>query len=203
MILQGRLLIDARRAPEPGWLRVADGRIAELGEGEPPAPAAAGGPSAILCPGFVDAHVHLPQIDARGCDGMDLFRWLRAVVFPAEMLWRDPGFAARQTIDAYRRLLRVGTLGYGGYLTSHAHGVAAVIQAGEAVPLRGVVGQVLMDRNAPDELTGQAIAQPPHAAGSRHGRLDLSVNPRFAVSCTDALLTKAATLASTTLRHRA
>ena len=107
------------------------------------------------------------QIDARGCDGMDLLRWLRSVVFPAESLWRDPGFAARQTIDAYRRLLRAGTLGYGGYLTSHAHGVAAVIQAGDAVPLRSVVGQVLMDRNAPDELIGQAIAQPPHAAGDQ------------------------------------
>jgi N-acetylglucosamine-6-phosphate deacetylase len=40
----------------PGWLRIADGRIAARGEGEPPKPAAYRARWAL--PGFIDMHVH-------------------------------------------------------------------------------------------------------------------------------------------------
>jgi N-acetylglucosamine-6-phosphate deacetylase len=40
----------------PGWLRMDGGRIAEMGEGEPPEPAAHHGHWAL--PGFIDLHVH-------------------------------------------------------------------------------------------------------------------------------------------------
>src|ERR1700729_3589945 len=40
----------------PGWLRVAGGRIAELGAGDPPTAAGHRGHWAL--PGFIDMHVH-------------------------------------------------------------------------------------------------------------------------------------------------
>src|SRR5688572_7550733 len=122
MLLQGLLLIDAHRPPTPGWVAVEDGRIAEIGEGEskskPDVTAELGEPPLLICPGFVDAHLHLPQIESIGCDGMELLDWLDCIIFPAEVKWADEARTLRQVQVAYQRLLRAGTLGYAGFLTS-------------------------------------------------------------------------------------
>ncbi len=197
MILQGRLLTRGDQDPRPGWVRVADVRIAEVGFGEPPETAAAGGPDAIICPGFTDAHIHLPQLSITGCEGGDLLTWLNEVVFPAERLWADAAVAGVAVRDAYRRMLAAGTLAYAGYLTSHQAGVTAVMKAGQEAPLRAVVGQVMIDRYAPDWLlTGGEGRQLARLACSQRGRLALSVNPRFAVACSDDMLARAAARAA-------
>ena len=189
MILQGRLLINPNEIPGPGWARIEQDRIAELGDGDPPEPPAAGDRGSLICPGFIDAHLHLPQIDAIGCDGMDLLPWLAEVVFPAEERWQDTSFAQIQARTAYRRMVQAGTLGYAGYLTSHFDGVVAVMRAGHRLPLRAIVGQVLMDRHAPESLLHQRVAR---LARSERGRIALSVNPRFTIACSDELLEQAA-----------
>ncbi|MHC4946673.1 MAG: amidohydrolase family protein [Planctomycetota bacterium] len=189
MILQGRLLVDADRLPQPGWVAVRSGRIEALGHGAPPAPPAAGDADTIVCPGFVDAHVHLSQLDSAGCDAGDLLEWLDRVVFPVEMRWADPDAAGGLAGAALARLAGAGTLGLAGWLTSHPAGVEATLDAAARSRLRGVVGQVLMDRNAPAPLLGHAAAALDRPAGP--ARLALSVNPRFAVACTDALLAAA------------
>lgn len=185
MILHGRLLIDPDRTPEPGWIAVDRGRIEEIGEGEPRSKPDAGDDSCLICPGFIDAHLHLPQIDSVGHDGLDLLDWLDRVIFPAEIRWGDEAHAAAQVGRAYRRLFRAGTLGFAAYLTSHFHGYAATVRAGHQLPLRAIVGQVLMDRNGPPELLGHELTR---LARSERGRVECSVNPRFAVSCSDTML---------------
>lgn len=189
MQIQGQLLLDPRVAPRPGWIEVEDGRIVAIGEGDPPGPADAGGPDRLITPGFIDAHLHLPQIDAIGCDGLELLEWLDRVIYPAEAAWADPRTAARQVGEAYRRLLRSGTLGWAGYLTSHREGVVAVVRAAHQLPLRALAGQVLMDRSAPAALLGQPQAR---LNRSERGRMEASLNPRFAVACSDELLAAAA-----------
>ena len=37
----------------------------------------------VLCPGFVDLHVHLPQIRARARVRGDLLDWLNSEIYPA------------------------------------------------------------------------------------------------------------------------
>lgn len=199
MIITGRLLIDPRREPEPGWLRLDGARIAEIGSGDPPRDASApslGGRDRVICPGFVDAHIHLPQIDSAGCDGLPLLPWLEKVIFPAEIWW-GRGHARSMARTAAKRMLREGTLGFAGYLTSHAEinrEVGAWLR--DATPLRFIVGRVAMDRNAPDELTAEDRARaasrpvpaPVMAPLAPNARQQISANPRFAVSCTDELL---------------
>ena len=185
MILQGLLLTDPISPPIRGWLRTELDRIAEVGEGIPPEKPDLGGEHSIICPGFIDAHLHLPQVDSIGCDGMDLLDWLKRVIFPAEIRWADEERCAAQVRGAYRRLLEAGTLGYAGFLTSHFHGYVHAVRAGQDVPLRAIVGQVLMDRNAPPELLGQPLTR---LAVSARSRVQCSVNPRFAVSCSEELL---------------
>jgi len=189
MILQGRLLIDPFQEPAEGWVAIDAGRITEIGHGAPPSKPDAGDRDSLICPGFIDAHLHLPQIDSMGCDGLDLIDWLDQIVFPAEMRWADEQVAQQQTISAYQRLVKAGTLGYAAYLTSHFHGYVAVVRAGHGLPLRAIVGQVLMDRNAPPALLGHKLAR---LASSERGRVTSSVNPRFALSCSDDLLSTAA-----------
>jgi N-acetylglucosamine-6-phosphate deacetylase len=42
----------------PGWVELRDGLVIAVGDGEPPRPANADFPAAVLAPGFVDAHNH-------------------------------------------------------------------------------------------------------------------------------------------------
>lgn len=199
MIIEGLLLTDAEAPPEPGWLRVLGDRIADVGSGSPPDRADAGGTidgrPAIVVPGFIDAHVHLPQIECVGCDGLDLLDWLDRVIFPAEARWAAPSVAGPAAARSLRRMSAEGTLGFAGYLSSHPAGVEALAAAHPSMPLRGIAGQVLMDRGAPASLLGQPLAS---AAPSSDGRLLPSINPRFAVSCSSDLLAESARLAGDT-----
>jgi guanine deaminase len=164
---------------------VGDGRIVRLVHGKLPALPAAGDGECVICPGFVDAHLHLPQIDAIGCDGMELLDWLNRVIYPAEARWGDGHVALAQLRLAFERLLRAGTLGFAGYLTPHAHGLGCAVHVARQVPLRCIVGQVLMDRGGPQALINQS---PQPLRPVDNPRLTVSVNPRFAVACTDGLL---------------
>jgi cytosine/adenosine deaminase-related metal-dependent hydrolase len=80
MILANARLVtmdDAGTEHEHGWLRVEDGRIAELGAGEPPEPGddLVG---AVVTPGLVNTHHHLYQTLTRArAQQANLFEWLR------------------------------------------------------------------------------------------------------------------------------
>jgi guanine deaminase len=185
MLIRGQLLLDAGAKPTPGWLTIDDGRIAEVGTAKPPEKPVAGGPECLIAPGFIDGHLHFPQIDSVGYDRLELMEWLERVIYPAEMRWEDEDFAGSQIREAYRRLLRAGTLGYAAFLTSHFHGYAQCVRAGHDLPLRGFVGQAMMDRNAPEGLLNQELTR---IARSERSRVTASVNPRFAVACSDDML---------------
>ncbi|MCA9296416.1 MAG: amidohydrolase family protein, partial [Phycisphaerales bacterium] len=186
MILAGILLDPDAATPTTGWIAIDSGVIVDRGEGTPP-PGAIGDDRTVITPGFIDAHLHLPQIDSVGCDGLELLPWLERVIFPAETGWVDPAVARAHIDLAHRRLLRAGTVAYAGYLTSHATGVAAMAACSSLHP-RALVGQVRMDRHAPDTLTHTTLAATPVSTTDRRW----SINPRFAVSCSERCLQKAA-----------
>jgi guanine deaminase len=194
MILQGRLLIDPASPPMPGWMRLDGDRIESVREGDPLASVSVdvGGPDHLICPGFIDAHTHLPQFGAIGCDGMELMEWLERVIYPAEARWQDAAVASSQIDVAHARMLRAGTLGYAGYLTSHAHGIGVLAEVLRRERLRAVAGQMLMDRGGPPSLINQS---PQPLRAYEGARLTPSANPRFAPACSSELLTLAGELA--------
>ncbi len=64
----------------------------------------------FLLPGFVDTHLHYPQVhcvDAHG--GGQLLAWLEKVVFPGEAKLADPAFARDAARALCDRLVRAGT----------------------------------------------------------------------------------------------
>ena len=78
------------------WLLVGDdGRIAAVQAADP-------GPGVerhdhggrLLLPGFIDTHVHSPQLGVMASYGTELLDWLHTFTFPAERAWADPAVAA-------------------------------------------------------------------------------------------------------------
>ena len=65
----------------PGFVVVQDEEITDVVEGEVPQTADAGGKQALICPGFIDTHLHLPQFEIIGAHGLGLIDWLSRVTF--------------------------------------------------------------------------------------------------------------------------
>lgn len=196
--IRGRLLLPSADgvALTPGSLQVREGVIERINTTDASPGCDLGSADHVILPGFVDAHVHLPQFDSIGIDGLELLGWLDRVIFPAEARWADVGYASEMAGRVARRLLSFGTTGVGAYATAHPDSAQAALDQLASHGLCGHVGQVLMDQNAPPELCLGAAEALGSAANQRsRGRMRPAVTPRFAVSCTPALLRGAAELA--------
>ncbi|MDB4540317.1 amidohydrolase family protein [bacterium] len=185
----------------PGVVVVQDEVITDIIEQVIPASADAGGEQALICPGFIDAHLHLPQFDIVGAHGLRLMNWLSEVTFPAEERWDDPCFAADMTRWAAQQLLASGTTAFAGYATVHHDATRAAMKCVESLGMKAAVGQVLMNRNANPALcrsTSQLLQEAASLADAYppDGRVEFAVTPRFAIACTDDLLVGAGALAA-------
>ncbi|MEM7625037.1 MAG: amidohydrolase family protein [Planctomycetota bacterium] len=208
MILAGRLLLNDETRPghvrlAPGYVRLDGERIAEVVEGEIPGgeTADAGGPDALICPGFIDTHLHLPQFDTIGAHGLPLLEWLDGVTFPAERKWEDAAYARGMTRRVVDQLVAHGTTAICAYATVHHAGTLAALETVRDAGLRGVVGQTLINRNAPDFLTRPAAQLLDETADlldkfSPAGRLAAAVTPRFAITCTAEFMADTGRLAA-------
>jgi guanine deaminase len=186
--------------PQLGRVVIRGRRIEKIIRGEKRGPAADfGSPEHVVLPGFVDTHVHLPQFDSIGIEGMELLDWLQSVVFPAEARWADSRLASDMAARVARSLLSFGTTAVGAYASSHPAAVQAAIDALAHAGLAGHVGLVLMDQQAPKDL----LLPPDQALDSVRrlravDRIAPAVTPRFAVSCSREMLTGAGALARET-----
>ncbi|UTA48285.1 guanine deaminase [Simiduia sp. 21SJ11W-1] len=142
-------------------------------------------PDHLVMPGFIDSHIHCPQLDVMASYGEQLLDWLNRYTFPAELKFSDPQYAALMSELFLDRLLAAGTTTALAYATVHAHAADALFHAAQKRNLRLVAGRVMMDRNAPENLTDTA------ASGERddrrlieqwhgQGRLHYALTPRFA-----------------------
>ncbi len=154
---------------------------------------------ALLMPGFIDAHVHYPQLPAIGAFGRTLLEWLEHHTFAVEQAFGDPTLA-RVTAEVFLdECLRQGTTTSLVYGTVHAASVDAFFAAAGARGMRMIAGKVMMDRNAPAALldTAQSSYDDSRALIERwHGRdrLAYAVTPRFAPTSTPEQLALAGAL---------
>lgn len=153
---------------------------------------------ALILPAFVDAHVHLPQIDVRGRYGEGLLAWLDHHVYPAEASFADPAHAERTARRFFSSLAASGIGTAAVFATVHAEAAHRALGVAAESGLRVVLGKVLMDRGAPDallEAAGEGIRASLELAerweGGAGGRLATAITPRFALSCSPDLLSAA------------
>ena len=158
MIVTGNLLVsDQARycSLRPGTIRIVEGVIEDIQWDEISTNADAGGQDYLITPGFVDAHLHLPQFDLIGAHGMPLLKWLSEATFPAEAKWADVDYAKEMTGRVAKQLISHGTTAIAAYATVHHASAIAAIETLQSIGMHGVVGQVLMDRNAPKKSADQ------------------------------------------------
>ncbi|MCG8669009.1 MAG: amidohydrolase family protein, partial [Pseudomonadales bacterium] len=149
--------------------------------------------SAWLIPGLVDGHIHFPQFDATAALGMQLLDWLSDSIFPAESRFADAAYAVETARDFTRHLLRSGTTCAAVYSSQFIHATRALFHAARNKGPRLIAGMTLMDRGAPDVLftpaqTAYDLNETLIEEVADDPLLDYAVTPRFALSCSDALL---------------
>ncbi|QPF72799.1 guanine deaminase [Roseateles sp. DAIF2] len=183
------------------WLLIeADGRIAGVQAEEPDASWTKRDHSGqLILPGFIDTHVHCPQLDVIASYGAELLDWLNTYTFPAETRYADPAvakFGAERFLDA---LLAQGTTSAVVFPTVHKVSAETLFEAAAARGMRLITGKVLMDRHAPDALRDDVL----HAERDCidliqrfHGRdrLAYAVTVRFAPTSTPEQLAMAGAL---------
>lgn len=143
----------------------------------------------LICPGFVDAHVHYPQTAIIASWGKQLIDWLNTYTFPQEMRLADPAYA-REIAERYLDLtLSFGTTTVCSYATIHPASVDAFFEAAERRGLRSVAGKTCMDRHAPEGLcdTAQSAYDDSKALLRQwhgRGRAEYAITPRFSPTST-------------------
>jgi len=150
----------------------------------------------LIVPGFIDTHIHFPQVDIIASHGTQLLEWLERYTFPAEMRFADADVAADAAEFFLDELLRCGTTTALVFGTVHAASVNAFFTAALSRRLRMICGKVMMDRHAPAELCDTAessYADSLDLIKAWHGvqRLGYAVTPRFAPTSSDAQLAMA------------
>ena len=148
----------------------------------------------LLLPGFIDSHVHFPQMDIIGAYSGRLLEWLLDHTFPTEALFADEFLVRDAAAVFFRELHRNGTTTAMIYSSSHFRATDLLFDEFAAKGGRAVIGKCSMDRHAPEELLVSPAADQnslEKLISRWHGhddRLFVALTPRFAPACTEEML---------------
>lgn len=153
----------------------------------------------LIAPGFIDTHVHYPQIGIIASWGADLIDWLNTYTFPEEARFADAGHASDAARAYFDEQLRHGVTCAASFCTIHPGSVDAYFTEAARRGVRAIGGKVMMDRNALPALldTPQSGYDDSKALIDRwhgKGRATYAVTPRFAPTSTPGQLEAAGAL---------
>ncbi len=154
---------------------------------------------AFLLPGFVDTHIHFPQvnsIDSYG--GGQLLEWLNESIFPAEARFADEAFAVGAAREFCRRLVSAGTTTSVVFGSAFPVAQDALFNEYRRRGLRGVIGRgiqtigpdaakpLMTSEEDAIKLTREEIERwhPTSDEESRNALVFAAVVPRFSLSVT-------------------
>lgn len=188
---------------EDGAVVIAGGRILMVGEFNPKAAAhhrvIDHRPNLIL-PGFIDPHIHMPQMQVIGSYAANLLEWLNTYTFVEEQKFADPAHAQRIASRFFDELIRHGTTTAAAYCTIHPASVDAFFEEAARRDMLMLGGKVMMDRNAPEALrdTPQSSYDESKALLEKwhgRGRALYAITPRFAITSSHEQMEMAEALA--------
>ncbi|SOE17750.1 guanine deaminase [Hoeflea halophila] len=154
----------------------------------------------LLMAGFIDPHIHFPQMQVTASYAANLLEWLNTYTFVEEQRFADASHSARFAMLFFDELLRHGTTTAAAYCSVHKGSADAFFAEAQRRNLLMVGGKVMMDRNAPEALTDtaqsgyddtRAVIEAWHGKGRNH----VAITPRFAITSTPEQLEAAGTLA--------
>jgi 5-methylthioadenosine/S-adenosylhomocysteine deaminase len=152
-----------RRILENGYVIIKGDTIVAVGEGLARMP---NGPifakqsieakGALVLPGFINGHTHVPMTLLRGLhDDVTLDDWLRKYIFPAEAKNVTEDFVRWGTRLAAAEQIRSGVTTFADMYYFED----AVAEETKAAGMRGVLGETLLDFPAPDNKTNAAMLE--------------------------------------------
>ena len=153
----------------------------------------------LIVPGFIDTHLHFPQVQVLASWGRDLLDWLNTYTFPEETRYADAEHCAAMAKGFYDGLLRNGTTSAVAYGSVHAASADAMFAEAEARGMCMIGGKVMMDVHAPPQLLdtpeqGYEESKALIARWHGRGRIRYAITPRFALTSTPAQLEAAGAL---------
>lgn len=189
---------------EDGAVEIGDdGRIESVGEFEAPYDAGTvvvdHRPHLIL-PGFIDPHIHFPQMQVIGSYAGALLEWLNTYTFVEEQKFGDEAHARRIASRFFDELIRHGTTTAAAYCSVHPQSVDAFFTEAARRNMLMIGGKVMMDRNAPQALldtaqTGYDETKAGIDRWHRTGRALYAITPRFAITSSPEQMEAAEALA--------
>lgn len=157
----------------------------------------------VICPPFVDNHIHIPQHPIRGhfMDGVGtnpeqgrLIAGLNRNVFPAEARCSDPEYTRQCVSEFQRETLSKGVIGGIAYMTVHASAARIAL---EMLPDTWSVGLVMMNQNCPEYLrTDEGNFERDADGLARDFGKRYVVTDRFAVACSSQLRRRGVAIAA-------
>ena len=137
-------ICDARRsapspAPDASWQRVD--RAGHL-----------------LLPGFIDTHVHMPQLEVIASYGTELLEWLNTYTFPAERRYADPAVCTAGAARFLDALLAHGSTAAVVFPTVHKGSAEALFAGAQTRGMRLIrirdteTGQVFEEKAFREEI---------------------------------------------------
>ncbi|TRW97805.1 guanine deaminase [Paracoccus sp. M683] len=193
---------DNHRYLEDGAILIEDGIIRAVGDytdlREPGLAEIDHRPNLIL-PGFIDPHIHFPQVQVIASWGAQLLDWLNTYTFPEEARFADPAHAQAMAGRFLDLLAAHGTTTATAFCSVHPESAEALFSAAEARNMAMIAGKVMMDRNALPAVLD--TAQQGYDDSKRllekwhgRGRQRYAISPRFAITSTPEQMHAAGTL---------
>lgn len=192
---------QAARFLEDGLLVVRDGIIEDFGPFAELAPRHVDVPvthleGRLILPGFIDGHIHFPQLRVLGVFGNQLLDWLQTWIFPEELKYRDRDYAHTAAVNFFDALLAGGTTTAMAFTTSSPVSTEEFFEEATRRGMRVIAGLSGIDLFAPDEFlitpddfyreTTQLIER-----FHRNGRNLYAITPRFPGVCTSEMMERA------------
>jgi guanine deaminase len=155
----------------------------------------------LIMPGFIDAHIHMPQTQVVASYGAQLMEWLNKYTFVEEQKLGEQGHAEKLSRFFLDELLANGTTTAAVYCSVHPQSAEAFFTESQRRNTRMIAGKVMMDRNAPEALTDTAESsyRDSKALIARwhgKGRQLYAITPRFAITSTPEQLAAAGRLSA-------
>ncbi len=197
---------DAFDYLEDGVLLIENGLIKAVGDYADVAGSANGAEVVdhrphLLVAGFIDPHIHFPQVQMIASWGAQLLDWLNTYTFPEESRYHDPDHAALMARRFCDELVNHGTTTASAFCSVHKTSAEAYFAEAARRNMRMIGGKVMMDRNAPEGVTDtpqssyddtKALIEAWHGTG----RALYAITPRFAITSTPEQMEMAGALAA-------
>jgi guanine deaminase len=147
----------AARFVGDGLLVVRDGVIEDFGDFADLSERHAGLPvthieDRLILPGFIDGHIHFPQLRVLGAFGNQLLEWMQTWIFPEELKYKDRDYARTAAALFFDALLAGGTTTAMAFTTSFPESTEEFFEEATRRGMRVIAGLAGIDRFAPDDF---------------------------------------------------